>query len=65
VALDFLRHPSDTTDADGSLLLRSDSYWITSFTNVRGCINPAPATATTPASDADKTPLAIPYVLED
>ncbi|MBT6163279.1 MAG: hypothetical protein HOH92_06235, partial [Crocinitomicaceae bacterium] len=65
VALDFLRHPSDTTDADGSLLLRSDSYWITSFTNVRGCINPAPATATTPGSDAEKTPLAIPYVLED
>ena len=65
VAVEFLHHPTDTTDADGSLILRSDAYWISGFTNARGCMNPAPATGSTPTDSPAPKGLAIPYVLED
>ena len=65
VAVHFLHHPTDTTDADGSLILRSDAYWISAFTNDKGCSNPAPATSTIPTESTTPKAMAIPYVLED
>jgi len=65
VAVHFLHHPTDSTDADGSLNLRSDAYWISGFTNVRGCMNPAPATGSTPTDSPKPKPLGIPYIMED
>ena len=65
VAVHFLHHPTDTTDADGSLILRSDSYWISAFTNEKGCTNPAPANTAPPTESIGVKALPIPYVLED
>ncbi|MEE3164432.1 MAG: discoidin domain-containing protein [Bacteroidota bacterium] len=65
VSVHFLHHPTNTTDSDGSLILRSDVYWISAFTNDKGCTNPAPATSASPAESGNAKGLAIPYVLED
>ncbi|MDE0979057.1 MAG: hypothetical protein OSA78_03620 [Flavobacteriales bacterium] len=56
---------SGSTDASGDLMtLPSGTYWISGYTNVKGCFSPEPTTGLAPTVSTVLRAAAVPYILD-